>query len=116
MTFTTMSDFGDVVVVAFPFTDQSAVKKRPAVVVSNRTYNRSRPDVILAAITSRLDRPTEVGDIELGDWQEAGLRKPSAIKLVIGTFSKSSLLAKLGSFSPRDKESLRAAIEAMVGP
>ena len=40
-------DFGDVVLVPIPFTDQSSIKKRPAVVVSSTTYNRDRPDIII---------------------------------------------------------------------
>jgi len=46
--------FGDVVLVPFPFTDQTASKKRPAVVVSSDAYHRDRPDVIVVAITSRV--------------------------------------------------------------
>jgi len=38
--------FGDVIVVPFPFTDQSATKMRPAVVVSSDAYQRERPDLI----------------------------------------------------------------------
>jgi hypothetical protein len=37
--------FGDVIVVPFPFTDQTAIKRRPAVVVSSERYNRERPDL-----------------------------------------------------------------------
>ena len=33
-------NFGDIVLVPFPFTDQSTVKKRPAVIVSSDAYNR----------------------------------------------------------------------------
>ena len=51
---TTSYSFGDVVLVPFPFTDQTAAKKRPAVVVSSELYNRARPDIILMAITSQL--------------------------------------------------------------
>ncbi len=35
--------FGDVIVVPFPFTDQTATQKRPAVVVSSEAYQRERP-------------------------------------------------------------------------
>jgi len=51
--------FGDVTVVPFPFKDQTAVKRRPAVVVSSERYNCGRPDLILMAITSQM-RPTPI--------------------------------------------------------
>ncbi|MFN6463580.1 MAG: type II toxin-antitoxin system PemK/MazF family toxin [Nostoc sp. DedVER02] len=34
-------EFGDVVLVPFPFTDQTTTKKRPAVVVSSNSINVS---------------------------------------------------------------------------
>jgi len=43
---TTTYSFGDVVLVPFPFTDQTTTKKRPAIVVSSNGYNSARPDVI----------------------------------------------------------------------
>jgi mRNA interferase MazF len=50
-------EFGDVVLVPFPFTNQAASKKRPAVIVSGEVYNRAKPDVVVMAITSQL-RPS----------------------------------------------------------
>ena len=44
-------EFGAIILVPFPFTDQSASKKRPAVVVSKQDYNLARPDVVLMAVT-----------------------------------------------------------------
>jgi mRNA interferase MazF len=35
---TTGYSFGDVVLVPFPFTDQSGIKRRPAVIVSSAQY------------------------------------------------------------------------------
>lgn len=46
--------FGDVVLVPFPFTDQSGGKKRPAVIVSSSDYNANRRDLIIMAITSQV--------------------------------------------------------------
>jgi len=42
---TTGYSFGDIVLVTFPFTDQSGIKKRPAVIVSSAAYNAPRRDV-----------------------------------------------------------------------
>lgn len=39
--------FADVVLVPFPFTDQSGTKKRPAVVVSSGSCNASRRDIVI---------------------------------------------------------------------
>jgi mRNA interferase MazF len=38
----TTYSFGDVILVPFPFTDQSRAKQRPAVVVSSARYNTER--------------------------------------------------------------------------
>jgi mRNA-degrading endonuclease toxin of MazEF toxin-antitoxin module len=50
----TAYNFGDVILVPFPFTDQSQSKQRPAVVVSSARYNNERPDLVLMAITSQV--------------------------------------------------------------
>ena len=44
--------FGDVVLVPFPFTDQTASKKRPAVVVSADAYHQRRPVYLPMGLSS----------------------------------------------------------------
>jgi mRNA interferase MazF len=78
-------EFGDVVLVPFPFTSQTASKKRPAVVVSSRSYNVAKPDVVLMAVTSQLRPVPGTGEVWVQDWKAAGLLKPSAIKPVFAT-------------------------------
>jgi mRNA interferase MazF len=77
---TTTFNFGDIILVPFPFTNQSTSKKRPAVIVSSNVYNSNRPDIILMAVTSQLRHLGKTGETEEGDWREAGLLKPSLIK------------------------------------
>jgi len=50
----TSFEFGDIVLVPFPFTDQSTTKQRPAVVVSASAFNAERPDLIVMAVTSQV--------------------------------------------------------------
>src|SRR5438132_13678263 len=50
---------GDVVLVPFPFTDLSATKQRPALVLSPERLNKIRRDLVLAAITSQLSPPLD---------------------------------------------------------
>jgi mRNA interferase MazF len=40
----TSCNFGDVVLVAFPFTNLQATKQRPAVVISTTDYQQNRPN------------------------------------------------------------------------
>jgi len=54
--------FGDVVLVPFPFTNQSGAKKRPAVIVSSNAYNTKRRDLIILAITSQVRIPLGFGE------------------------------------------------------
>lgn len=58
----TRFDFGDVVLVAFPFSDRRTTKKRPAVVLSSEAYQRERPDVVVMAVTSRIRTPPAFGE------------------------------------------------------
>lgn len=48
---TTPFEFGDIVLVPFPFTDQTGTKKRPAVIISSAACNQARRDLVIMAIT-----------------------------------------------------------------
>jgi mRNA interferase MazF len=107
--------FGDVIVVPFPFTDQTSTKRRPAVVVSSEAYHRERPDLILMAITSQLRPAPTVGEVVVLRWQEAGLLKPSVIKPLLTTIENILVLRQLGALHAEDQDSLRKVIAAILG-
>ncbi len=44
----------DIVWVIFPYSDMQEAKFRPAVVVSNNSYNKKSPDIVACAVTSKL--------------------------------------------------------------
>ncbi len=108
-------DFGDIVLVSFPFTSQIASKKRPAVVVSTAAYNAARPDLIVMAVTSQRRPSRGLGEIWVEQWQEAGLLKASAIKPVFATLERRLVLRQLGKLLPDDLAALRKAIAEIVG-
>ena len=107
--------FGDILLVPFPFTDQSATKRRPAVVVSGNRYNAERPDLIIMAVTSQPRSAGGVGEIEVKDWKAAGLLKPSVVKPVITTIEQTLILRRLGRLKEEDQAALRHAIAAIIG-
>jgi mRNA interferase MazF len=111
----TSYNFGDVVLVPFPFTDQSGTKKRPAVVVSSASYNNARRDLILAAVTSQVSRATQVGDVEVSEWEGAGLLKPSVIKPILTTIEQRLVIRTLGRLRADDEGALRDMLRVILG-
>ncbi|HEU0156331.1 MAG TPA: type II toxin-antitoxin system PemK/MazF family toxin [Stellaceae bacterium] len=107
-------EFGDVVLVPFPFTSQTASKKRPAVVVSNRAYGAVRPDVIVMAITSQVRPNRGLGETWLEAWQAAGLLKSSAVKPVFATLEQRLVIRLLGVLGASDQAALRRAIGEVI--
>jgi mRNA interferase MazF len=105
---------GDVVLVPFPFSDQTTTKRRPAVIVSSNLYNNASSDIVIMAITSQIDKAAGIGECLIKDWQVAGLLKPSAIKPAISTIEQKLILKKLGSLSSDDLSSAENALKEFL--
>ena len=112
---TTTCNFGDVVLVRFPFTDQAGHKQRPAAVVSSTAYQHSRPDMILLAITSQIRPTLGFGEALVADWRGAGLLKPSVFKPILFTAEQSLLRKTLGTLTPADQQTLREVLQRILG-
>lgn len=83
---------GDVVLVPFPFSDQTATKKRPAIIISSNSYNNASSDVIIIAVTSRIDENISIGECLIEEWKNAGLLKQSAVKPALSTIEATLVL------------------------
>jgi mRNA-degrading endonuclease toxin of MazEF toxin-antitoxin module len=112
---TTSYSFGDIVLVPFPFTDQSAAKRRPAVIVSSQAYHAERADLIIMAVTSQARPTPRLGEVPVTDWRAAGLLKPSVIKPVLTTIERSLVIRRLGQLEQKDRQSLKGALGAIIG-
>ena len=114
-------DRGSVVLVAFPFTDLTATKVRPALVLSSENLHRARRDVILAAISSVVrgkDRDTAVVVLLKGSegFAGSGLRVTSAVdcgKLV--TVQGTLVLKRLGRLGNGAMRRVHAALRRSMG-
>src|ERR1700730_11033647 len=89
---TTLYNRGAIVLLPFPFSDQSSAKIRPAVVV-NPSYPSD--DLLVSAVTSVGDglRP---GEFAIQRWREAGLIHPSFAKRAIASISGALVRKSLG--------------------
>ncbi|MBI1746845.1 MAG: type II toxin-antitoxin system PemK/MazF family toxin [Acidobacteria bacterium] len=105
---------GAVVLVQFIFADESGTKQRPALVISTEAYHRSRQEVIIAAITSQIDRLL-LGDYLIKNWQAAGLLYPSVITGIIRTIKQSMITKKLGVMPTKEMEAYGTSLSKVLG-
>ncbi len=96
---------GDIVLVDFPYSDQTGSKVRPALVVQDDRWNATLQDTVLAVITSSSRRfvgaPTQFFVALVSDeGQSAGLRADSVVECNnLVTYDTSLILLHLGTFS-----------------
>ena len=95
----------DVVKVFFPFTEQAAAKKRPALVISASEYQINYHHCILAMITSA-KQTNWPDDVSIINRQVAGLPAPSKIRLKIFSLDCNLIEGKLGYLADEDRESI----------
>ncbi len=86
----------DVLLARFPYTDLSADKRRPVVVVS---VDNDGADVVVCAITSKPQNG--LYDIPVADNEITGLKVPSWVQFdKIATLSKTVISGRIGSMPP----------------
>ncbi|HEY5296766.1 MAG TPA: type II toxin-antitoxin system PemK/MazF family toxin [Verrucomicrobiae bacterium] len=102
---------GSVVLLPFPFSDQSSAKIRPAVVV-NPDYPSD--DLLVVAVTSVGDalRP---GEFAIQFWREAGLIHSSFAKRAIASATGNLVKKQLGQLREPDLAKLNAALKVWFG-
>ncbi|HXZ68786.1 MAG TPA: type II toxin-antitoxin system PemK/MazF family toxin [Alphaproteobacteria bacterium] len=84
-------------------------------VVSNATYNGSRLDIVVMAVTSQPPSGARVGDTVVQKWQAAGLLKPSVVKPVFATIEQRLVIRTLGKLVTMDLEAVRQTIAQVIG-
>lgn len=94
-------EFGEVYICVFPFTSGQNAKARPVL-----TLMDLGPDCLVCRITSVPHRGFL--DLAVNHWQEAGLEKPSTIRLSrLVTVEKQILRLRIGKLTAGDLERVR---------
>ena len=109
---------GDVVLVPFPFTDLTAEKLRPAVIVS---VDPQKTDVIIAFISSVVS-PEDVSETDYllrhdnPAFAQTGLKKASTFRMrKLLTIERSKIIRRLGRVSPTIHKELDIRLRQAVG-
>lgn len=96
----------NVILVRYPFSDLSAIKVRPAVIVNS---DSSSQDYFIVPLTSRT-YSLFPGEFILNDWQVARLNVPTAVKRGIYTIEQSLIIKLIGELSAKDTKALEASL------
>ena len=95
-------DFGDVVVVPFPFVDLAAEKRRPALILSHDTFNTTHGHSICAMITTAA-RSKWPSDVAIEELQPAGLHRPCVVRWKLFTLANDYILRRAGRLAAGDR-------------
>jgi mRNA-degrading endonuclease toxin of MazEF toxin-antitoxin module len=105
---------GNIIIVEVKFSDGSGCKLRPALIISDSLYNKSRDEVIVSGITSNVER-SYIGDTEITGWQKAGLKVPSLATAIIQTVKKKLIRKQLGAIDKKEFAEIEKNIAEALG-
>lgn len=104
----------DVVVVPFPFTDSTATKKRPALVISDAvTFNKSTNKSVLAMITTASHDPWAL-DVPITDSVSAGLKAKSIVRMKLFTLDDALVIKQIGKLSSKDINLVKKSLQQLL--
>ncbi len=98
-------DFGDVVVVPFPFVDLAAEKRRPSLILSHTTFNDSHGHSICAMITTAGGSKWP-SDVAIEDLKPTGLNRPCVVRWKLFTLPNDFILRRAGRLASRDRDNV----------
>jgi len=105
---------GNIVLLNVIFSEGSGIKKRPALIISDKYYHNYRQEIIIAAITSNTERILP-GDTKIKEWQQAGLKFPSIITGIIQTLKIDIIERKLGKLALSDFLKYQSTLRKTLG-
>ncbi len=92
----------DVVVLPFPFDEIPVRKRRPAAVISGRSFNEANGNTIVAMITTAKETKWP-SDATIVDLERAGLLVPCVVRMRLQTMPNNLIVRFLGSLGGRDR-------------
>jgi mRNA interferase MazF len=102
---------GEVVLFAYPFTDLTTKKVRPAVVVG--ATGSKYADIFIVPLTSKTENLGE-GEFILSSWQKAGLNVTTAVKRGCFLVDSTLILRNVGQLAEADLRNVETALRSWL--
>lgn len=110
----TLFEQGEIVFVPFPFTDLTAAKHRPALVMTNASYNAASPDIVVCGMTSNLSNSAHSVLVQEKDLESGSIPVTSRVKVdKIFTIKKTAVERRLGRLHSRVFGQVMAEFESL---
>ena len=102
----------DVVVVPFPFVATAEAKRRPALVLRKKRFNRNG-HTVLAMITTSAHHPWP-GDLGIKQRESTGLTTPCMVRLKLFTLDNRLIVKHIGHLADADRDEVTKSIRAYL--
>jgi len=107
---------GKIVLIPFPFTDLSASKVRPAVVVSVFAQGEDIVVAFISSVKSKIQKTDIVLNSRDKDFSKTGLKTDSVIKTgKLATLDKKIILGEIGEISADTEKEINKKIKILFG-
>lgn len=107
--------FGDIVLAPYVLPGEDAVEHRTCVIVSSRTYNQQRSDVLVMAVVAQNRPDASTGEMAVQEPEAAGLDRGAAFRPVLATIEQRLVRLILGRLGEDDHDRLRHLLQLIVG-
>lgn len=95
-----MIEQGDLLLVPFPFSNQSGKKVRPVVVISNNEFNKFSEDVLIVGVTSNISKDKYTVELTNNNLDEGRLFADCCIKVEnILKIDRELIIKKIGKIN-----------------
>jgi mRNA interferase MazF len=103
----------DVAVIPFPFAEIPVIKRRPAIVISGRSFNEANASTLVAMITSSTldDWPS---DVHIVDLNAAGLKVRCKVRWRLTTIPNDLIIRTTGRLEGADRLSCERELARMI--
>jgi len=110
-----MTQQRDLLLVPFPFSDQTGRKIRPVVVISNDSFNNYSQDVIVVGVTSNVKREKYALTFTNDDLEEGKLLATCMIKVEnILRLEKELIIKKIGKISHEKLKNILSILDEII--
>ncbi|MAH07018.1 MazF family transcriptional regulator [Candidatus Pacearchaeota archaeon] len=105
----------DLLLVPFPFSDQSGRKVRPVVVISNEDFNNHSEDLIVIGITTNISKDKYTLPLNNNELEEGKLFSQCVVKVEnILKMDKELIIKKIGKINQAKLENIKEKFSKII--